>query len=61
MFKYFILIKKSLSFYNYNNNNVAILYNIHIIEINAIDNFIFGKVIYNYVLLIFIKDIAAYS
>ena len=61
MAKYFILIKKSLSFNNYNGDNISVLFNIHIAEINAINDFISGKVIYSYILLIFTEDIAAYS
>ena len=61
MAKYFILIKKSLSFDNYSGDDVIILYNIYIAEINAMDNFISSKIIYNYILLIFTKDIAACS
>ena len=61
MAKYFILIKKSLFFSNYSGDNITILYNIYIAETNAINNFIFGGVIYSYILLIFTEDITAYS
>ena len=61
MAKCFILIKKSFSFGNYNNNNTTVLYNIHIAEIDAMDNFISGGVIYSYILLILTEDIVAYS
>ena len=61
MAKYFILIKKGLLFNNSSSDNITILYNIHIIKINAMDNFISGRVIYNYILLIFTEDTAACS
>ena len=61
MAKYFILIEKGLPFNNYSGDNVAILYNIHIAEMNAMDNFISGRIIYSYVLLIFTEDTAACS
>ena len=61
MAKYFILIKKDLLFNNYSDDNIAVLYNIHIIKTNAMNNFIFNKIIYNYILLILTKDIAACS
>ena len=61
MAKCFILIKKNLLFSNYSSNNITILYNIYITEINVMNNFISGKIIYNYILLIFTKDIAACS
>ena len=59
MAKYSILIKKNLPFNNYSGDNIAVLYNIHIIKTNTIDNFISGRVIYNYVLLVLTKDTAA--
>ena len=37
-----MLIKKGLPFNNYSGDDVAVLYNIHITEINAINNFISG-------------------
>ena len=61
MAKHFILVKKGLPFSNYSGDNIAVLYNIHIAEMNTINNFISGGVIYSYILLIFTKDIAACS
>ena len=61
MAKYSILIKKNLFFSNYSGDNTAVLYNVYIIGTNAKNNFVFSKIIYNYILLIFTKDIAACS
>ena len=61
MAKYFMLIEKDLPFKNYSNNNIAVLYNIYIAEVNAINNFIFSKIIYNYILFILTEDTAACS